>query len=267
MSISQRFFPGFLTILSWYTSWPYKLEAFLVLVGVVFMVWRRRSWMLVMTWTALYFVAYSTLGVSRYFWYYAPLVPGFVALVGLGVALIGDRAIRDRSTGIRDEGDQASIFMGRQSGWGLVRRYLPVALLALLVVGQGRSAWLQHLYPDTRYAIYRAAGEWLQDNTSPQARVAALEVGIIGYYARRPMVDFAGLIQPDIASHLAPGSTYEDAALWAVDRYHPDYLVLPQGVLPRLEQAYAAKDCTPIKSFDGKAYGYSQNMVIYSCHL
>jgi hypothetical protein len=183
------------------------------------------------------------------------------------VALIGDRAIRDRSTGIRDKGDRASKFLGRQSRWGLVRRYLPVALLALLVVGQGRSVWLQHQYPDPRYAIYHAVGGWLEANTPLNASVGALEVGIIGYYAQRPMVDFAGLIQPDIGSHLTTSTTYEDAALWAVERYHPDYLVLPQSVLPGLEQAYAAKDCAPIISFDGRDYGYSQNMVIYSCHL
>ncbi len=288
MSISQRFFPGFLTILNWYTSWPYKLEALLATVGVIFMVWRVRSWMLFIAWSVLYFAAYSILGVSRYFWYYAPLVPGFVVLVGLGLTVIGRQLavinkLRQSTRPGSVNGDQRSMNSDQVSDthrrWSSVLRlsairflstafrFLATALLVLLALAQVQGLWLIRQRPDTRFAIYRAVGGWLEANTPSHTSVGALEVGIIGYYARRPMVDFAGLIQPDVGAHLTTHTTYEDAALWAVERYHPDYLVLPQSVLPRLEQAYAAKDCTPIKSFDGKAYGYSQNMVIYSCHL
>jgi hypothetical protein len=244
--------------------------------------------MLFIAWSVLYFAAYSILGVSRYFWYYAPLTPGFVVLVGLGLTVISQQlpVIRKlpQSTSLRSvdhiqslaSGDQVSdthrrslsaIRLSTVSISSTTFRYLATALVVLLVLFQAWGMGLIRQSPDTRYAIYYAVGGWLEANTPSHTSVGALEVGIIGYYARRPMVDFAGLIQPDVGAHLTTHTTYEDAALWAVERYHPDYLVLPQSVLPRLEQAYAAKDCTPIKSFDGKAYGYSQNMVIYSCHL
>lgn len=288
MSISQRFFPGFLTILSWYTSWPYILEAFLALVGVVFLVWRRRSWTLFMTWIVLYFTAYSILGVSRYFWYYAPLTPAFIVLVGLGLTEISQQlpvigkspqstsswltnvdqqSLDNDQVADTDRRSPSILRLSTIRFSSTVFRFLAAALLVLLVLAQLQDLWLIRQSPDTRYAIYHAVGKWLEANTPSNASVGALEVGIIGYYARRPMVDFAGLIQPDVSAHLTTHTTYEDAALWAVERYHPDYLVLPQGVLPRLEQAYVAKDCAPIESFEGKAYGYSQNMVIYSCHL
>ena len=48
----------------------------------------------------------------------------------------------------------------------------------------------------SRLKIYSALGKWLDANLPPEASVGALEVGIIGYYSHRSMVDFAGLIQP-----------------------------------------------------------------------
>jgi hypothetical protein len=64
-----------------------------------------------------------------------------------------------------------------------------------------------------------------------------LEVGIIGYYARRPIIGFAGLIQPEVAKQMAPESTYDDTTLWAIENYHPDYLVIPAGWFAGMTQS------------------------------
>ena len=87
-------------------------------------------------------------------------------------------------------------------------------------------------WSDTRLPIYRATGEWLKANTPSDAKIATLEVGIIGYYAERQIVGFAGLIQPEVGKQLTFESTYEDAALWALSRYNPEYLVLQAGLFP-----------------------------------
>jgi hypothetical protein len=108
-------------------------------------------------------------------------------------------------------------------------------------------------------------GEWLRANTPADASIGTLEVGIIGYYAGRRMIDFAGLIQPDIAARLRPESTYADTARWAVERFRPDYLVLPAGQFPGLEGGYAARNCRVEKSFPGSEYGYPDNLDIYNC--
>ncbi len=89
---------------------------------------------------------------------------------------------------------------------------------------------------DQRLGIYRVVGVWLRADAPPDASIGTLEVGIIGYYAERRMIDFAGLLQPDTAHQLTPTTTYEDAAIWAFERYQPDYLALQQGIFPRLEQ-------------------------------
>lgn len=261
MAVSQRFAGGFLTVLGWYKTWRYELEAALAVLGLVFVIGRARKWLLFLAWPVLYFVAFSILGVSRYFWYYAPLVPGFILLGGVGIQAIARISINH----VLPRGRLVSVFQKLydrlQINFG---RSLSLAIFLLLVIAQARD--LTHLQsPDPRVAIYRAAGEWLAAYTPTNAVVGALEVGILGYYARRPMVDFAGLIQPEVAAKLTGGSNYEYAAIWTVEFFHPRYLVLFPGDFPQLEAGYVAQFCRLDKSFSGQTFGFSKDLSIYEC--
>lgn len=253
MAFSEGFAPGVLTIAQWHASWPYEFELGLALVGLGALRWSRQ-WVHFLIWPVLYFLAYALLGVTRYFWYYAPLVPGFLVLVGVGISGI-DRwlsHVKDRH---------------RNAAW-LSKINPPVLYLiipVLLFIPQVRDAWQSSTHPDQRIRIYTAAGEWLRANIRPDATVGALEVGIVGYYAQRPVIDFAGLIEPEVGGYLGRNTTYEDAALWAAVRYKPDYLVLQDGLFPRLEQNYSSQYCQSIQFFAGESYGYPANLRIYRC--
>jgi len=39
---------------------------------------------------------------------------------------------------------------------------------------------------------------WLNAHTSPDALIAAHDIGAIGYFARRPLLDLAGLVTPEV---------------------------------------------------------------------
>jgi hypothetical protein len=147
----------------------------------------------------------------------------------------------------------------------MIGHVLVILLLAFLALSQVQSLWSLRQRPDVRITIYRAVGEWLEANTQLNASIGSLEVGIIGFYAQRYMVDFAGLIQPDVALQLKRNTTYEDAALWAVGQYHPDYLILHDGIFPRLEDGYISKHCLLVGTFEGLSYNYSRNISIYNC--
>lgn len=251
LSISQRFAPGFATILNWYASeWFYRLEILLAAIGLIFAFGRVRQTLVLIAWTAIYFLAYSLLGVSNYFWYYAPLAPGFVVLVALGLTAIQRALQRITRAGSRFD------------WWPSALVLIVLGSLTLLHFRQAIAIGQQ---PDARYAIYRAVGEWLQANTPPVSRAGALEVGIIGYYAQRPMIDFAGLIQPDVARALQPASTYDDAALYAVERYAPDFVVLIDGSLPRFNEGFVQRRCSTVQQFDGATHGFGANIRIYEC--
>lgn len=268
MAISRGFGEGFLRLASSYLgSWEYRLEAILAVAGLGFAAARRRPWLLLFAWTALYYLSYTALGVTQYFWYYAPLVPGFVAAVGLGIAglaALGGNLLRRLPARLPKNSPlaQEHIHSPETARLGAI---LPLACLLLLALAQVQNVLKFRQYSDGRYEIYRDVGTWLSQHTPATARVGALEVGIIGYYARRSMVDFAGLIQPDVAAHLTPQTTYEDAALWAVERYRPEYLVLHDRLFPRLEAEALARQCRPVRKIAGKPYGYSSDLVIYAC--
>lgn len=46
--------------------------------------------------------------------------------------------------------------------------------------------------------VHMKAAEWINTNTSPDTIIATHDIGILGYYTQRPIVDLAGLITPEI---------------------------------------------------------------------
>jgi hypothetical protein len=248
IAISQKFGPGFFTIVRGYTTRiQYWFLAGLAGAGLIWLMRSARPWALLLAWTVAYFAAYSVLGVSRYYWYYAPLVPGFLVMAGLGVEALAVARLQ-LSAG--------------------VKRMAPFVLsliLGGLAVIQSGEAWRLSQRLDSRINIYRAVGEWLRANTPPEAAVGTLEVGIIGYYSKRPMVDFAGLLQPDIAQQLTPETTYQDAARWALRAYHPDYLVLNPAWFPDLMLSEVPEHCALRHNFPGPDYGSAGDIDVYEC--
>jgi len=244
MAISRTFVDGFFRTARWYVAyWPYRLEFVLALLGSVLALARRRRWLLFLGWAVAYFLAYTALRVSSYFWYYAPLIPAWAAAVGLGVSGVRRALHRVRPA----------------LSWGGAG-----ILLAALFFFQVSQVQQMRGQNDPRYRAYRAVGTWLRENTPPEASVGMLEVGIIGYYARRPVIGFAGLLQPEVAARLRPDSTYDDAGLWAVQRYHPQYIVLHDDAFPRLT-AETQRFCQAVRRFPGAQYGYNADLTVYAC--
>lgn len=48
---------------------------------------------------------------------------------------------------------------------------------------------------------------WLAENTPPDAIIASHDIGAIGYFAERPLLDLAGLISPEVIPFLADQNT------------------------------------------------------------
>ncbi len=226
-----------------YLRQPFYWFVFAVSVVGIVATWRSRWWLIPIGWAVVYGLAYAMLGVAGYFWYVAPLVIGLAPAFGLGSRVLID--------GLR-----------RMVGQRL-------ALVGGMIVLLGAAFWLSGAVIrigqqiDQRLIVYRAAGEWLAVNTPPSASVATLEIGIIGYYARRPMIDFAGLIQPDIASQLGVGD-YLAAASYAIDRYQPDYLVLYEHIFPLLAtRPDLAERCPVAAAIPDPRYSYP--LTIHAC--
>jgi hypothetical protein len=203
---------------------------------------RRNRWALpLLLWAVLYFLGYSVLNVPRYHWYYSPLIPPLMLFVGLGVAASLRRIVANPQ----------------------LRPVLGLGLAVLLVwpslLG---SVDLAQISPDGRAQIYLTAGSWLNAHTPEDASVGTLEVGILGYESDRTIIDFGGLVQPDIGSRVSGG--FEDAAAWAITNYRPDYLVFHPGWFPNLvAEPWFAERYRDVKRFENAAYA-SNPLVVYA---
>jgi hypothetical protein len=165
---------------------------------------------LVAGWGALHFVAYVVMGVAPYRWYYAPLVPGVVMLAACGLYFIHER-LRDRK---------------RAAGTVLVMALSAFPLVAQVntferIVQQMREGGpTDVMLPIVDWDAYRQTGEWIDAHVPADATVGVAEVGQLGFYARRWMTDYLGLLQPDVAASLRRGDLYS----WLA-HYAPDYMV------------------------------------------
>lgn len=260
MAISEGFSRGLFTIVGDYlTIWHYWLLAFLATGGLVYLIKKAPQWVVFISWMVVYFLGYSILGVSRYFWYYAPLVPGFLILVGLGAEGLSRMAGFIQNETRRWRNGQ---LFSQSHRWGF---YLTGGILFILFIAQIGYLEQVRTAPDGRYVVYREIGEWLQAYTDPEDKVGALEVGILGYYSGRHMIDFAGLIQPEVAIQLSQQDGYENAALWAIKNYQPEYLVLRDGVFLVVEETHVKDHCRLAKRFPGEQFGNNLDFSIYAC--
>jgi hypothetical protein len=232
MEISPRFWDGLLSLIWSFGERPlYWLHVGLALVGARQVAVKARHWIPLLLWTALYAIAYSVLGVSRYFWYYAPLVPGSVVLVGEGAAAL-----------LRTVGRARVPRIWPVAATGL----LLLALLAPSFAGTLATGW----HTDPRTALYRDVGQWLEANTPTASTIGLLEAGIVGYYARRPVIDFAGLIRPEVARQFTFTATYQDAAAWTIQAYEPDYVLLhPDDFYDVTESEWFQEAYAPVRAF------------------
>jgi arabinofuranosyltransferase len=97
-----------------------------------------------------------------------------------------------------------------------------VSLLLTLVVITN-AFFLRKPWPEGRYSGYIDAGKWISQNTPPNARIEAAEIGLLGWYSNRYILDVIGLATPKNAMHIA----HHDAASWLAEDL-PDYILVHQ---------------------------------------
>jgi len=203
----------------------------LALVGALAL--RRARWAWGLTaWGVLVTVAYVALRVAPYPWYYAPLAPLLALLIGLGAESIGRWMARSRK--------RAVVLVA-------VALTLPLLVAQLLSLNHVAHAIqgpvpppdeiAAKVLPEAKTTIYRRVGEWMAANTPPDD------------YSNRRMVDFLGLLQPEVALALARGDI-----LWGVPAYAPDYLALtavnPLYSYPILRDEWFQRAYHPVTRFE-----------------
>jgi arabinofuranosyltransferase len=151
----------------------------------------------------LFYVGLNASGL--YFWYFAPLILF---------------AILYASTAIPKTRVAAS-----------------VAGVFILVLSVSNGRFLRQPRPEVRYVGYVQAGQWFAHNTKPDVRVAAAEIGLLGWSSERPIIDILGLTTPKNAVYVAR----HDSVSW-LSEDKPDYIVVHDTDWPWEESAKQSTD-------------------------
>ncbi len=170
-------------------------------------------------WAALFIAGYAMLGVPRYPWYYSPLVPvAMLCVVFGGSAVASALSVLVSSPSTRKSKIQTPASEYPKSRTRLVGGLAAAALIGGFYLAGDVAAQIPQQRPWLE--IYITVGKWLDANTPPGATVGAEEVGLLGYYSKRRIIDFAGLIQPEVTKHRVKSEN-----LWVLQKYNPDFIV------------------------------------------
>lgn len=159
--------------LSWWLVFP-------VLWGLATMAKEKSSLLYLVFFAIIQQAVYVFLNVPGYHWYPAVFVAVWKITAAYGLCAAG-----------------AGLFaiFNRGGRWENFPLSVATALaLGVLVLAVGISVHLTSAPPvmDPRVRAYRTLAEYV-DQTEPAGTLAALEVGVVGYYSRRKILDIIGL--------------------------------------------------------------------------
>jgi arabinofuranosyltransferase len=115
----------------------------------------------------------------------------------------------------------------------IVRQVLFISIPLLLLIFWVRGA--QQYATDVRIidSELTAAGRWIRANTTPDAIIGAHDIGAVGYFSERFLVDTAGLITPEVIPFIRD----EDRVLDFLEQKDVDFVVIFPSWYPSIAQS------------------------------
>jgi hypothetical protein len=177
----------------WGPAWPWIALA--GGVGQLAFTWRSgRVGRTLAAYSLALAIAYPLLGVPFSFWY---VVPTFVAAL-YGLVYLGGAGGRWIAARVRP----AERARSGPLAAGLAALLLAPLLLSLV---PANLEWLRGFEWQRHLITYRAAALWLRDESAAADDVAYVEIGVLGYYSRRTVVDLLGLVTPSSVPYAREG--------------------------------------------------------------
>lgn len=140
---------------------------------------------------------YSYLNIPNYHWYNMPFIVFIFFYAGLGL-------------------NQLYSLLNKLISY---KKIIPLVLILfssyILYSNFSRLQFGEPSHP------YKKIGLWLKNNTDANSSIATVEIGIIGYYSQREIIDILGLVNPYNAKFI--GEKRLNAWL---GQYKPDYILL-----------------------------------------
>ncbi|MBN1221014.1 MAG: glycosyltransferase family 39 protein [Anaerolineae bacterium] len=196
----------------------------LMILGLIPVIRSERRWLIMIGRDVLYVTAFVGLGVPTAEWYYAPLMPGVALLTARGIQFAAENLTR---LGYKSSGRQPSA-----SGGYYLAQYIIAAILTttLFIAVYPITLGLVQQNPDWKAKVYPDAARWIADNTSASASLATIDIGHLGYWSGRHIIDIVGLAQPDVAAQIARGDFG-----YAIRHYQPDMVLIGYSWIPEVQ--------------------------------
>jgi hypothetical protein len=220
----------------------------------------QHGWLL--GWMLGYLAVYSSLKVSPFPWYFVPPLTALILICSLGIGhLLGDSGGLVSATEAKIGSSERQTIAAHNvkllaGGVGI--------LISLILIA---SSWSQigdsvNVRGHPRWSEYYQTAQWFAENTNRNATVATIEIGIIGYYSNRVILDTMGLVSRDMAHHL---TGWSDTLIYAITSHWPDYaVVLPKTAWDGIVTQWWFKEhYAPVASF-GSAIGNLGPATIYA---
>ena len=171
----------------------------------------------IVLWTVFYLCFYLISGTRMHIWYYVPFYLGYMILAAQGLFFV-----HEHLGWLRGE-----LAQGKKLPLSL--KEIRVALLILLVVSfsfvywrqMERTAGLVKGEQMVLEQIHKKIGLWLKENSDPGDTVCAEDIGYMGYFSRRYILDQDGLVSPQAV----PFNQQKDR-LGLIRTYLPRYVVI-----------------------------------------
>lgn len=170
----------------------------------------NRPAILLTGWALLHLIVLLVLQVGVYGWSFAPLAAALAALFGLGISLC---ITRIPSTNMRWAAAGAAGLVALAAGAHSAYRMISA-------LPEESLQWAKLSAP-LADPLYEQAAGWLRQKALPDAVVAAVRPGLLGYQTKTQILNYYGLFQPEVADALARGD-----GQWWLANYRPDYVVL-----------------------------------------
>ncbi|HVT58680.1 MAG TPA: hypothetical protein VHR45_09780 [Thermoanaerobaculia bacterium] len=154
--------------------------------------WGGRSGRLVVFMATVLAIFYPLTGVPFFPWYTIPAA----VLVLYGIPYFTGALVRMSSNRIRT--NWRRVLVGAVVG---LLAWIPVAISLVPT----SYSWLRHSGWFSYMERYKLAGLWLRQHSKPNATVAYYEVGALGYFSDRTIVDLLGIVTPDLLSYARAG--------------------------------------------------------------
>ena len=200
------FIKGAMHILLWTFGNKFSLIGFFILSGVgVFHIGKSSLTFIVLLFLTFLLSFYTILNIPNYYWYDAPFIVFLFYSAAIGLEVVYSFLINyfklNKIIILILIFSSASYFTYKQ--------------ISHIKFGKSSHPYLIKSHP------YEEMGIWLKNNTPIDASVAMVEIGIVGYFSDRYIIDILGLVNPFNAKYI--GERKFDKWL---TKYHPDYILV-----------------------------------------